>query len=895
MTQLSPMHVTNLRCEYMQDPLGIDARAPRFSWALVDERRGQATTAYQVLVASTPALLGAGRGDKWDSGRVQTSAQFDVHYQGVPLVSEERCYWQVRVWDYDGLPSAWSEPAWFEMGLLDQADWKSSWYGYPAGYTGRALYYRAFVDLKKPVKRVRAYVAGLGLYEFYVNGRKANDHVLEPAQTHYGKRVLYTTIDMTPLLRPGRNGVGAIVGHGWFGVPRLRAQLHFEYEDGTQQICAMRRDGIDNWGDWTVGPSPITSDSIFDGETYDARLERPGWCVPGEGDSAFDPRQYWLAVPVDGPAGRMVAQAMPPIRVVAHVDPLSVKEIRPGVFVFDMGQNMVGWVHLRVKGERGTAVVIRFSENLGDDGDIDQGNLRSAKCTDTYILKGEGVEEWEPRFTYHGFRYVQMTGFPGTPGLDAIRGCVVHSDVMQRGHFECSNDMINRLQRAVEWTESGNLHGIPTDCPQRDERMGWLNDMTVRAEEAHYNFDVNLLHAKWIADIHDEQDPQNGAIPDTAPYRFGSRPADPVTMCYLIVPWLLYQHYGNPAVIAEHYEGLKAWVDYLRTRTKDDIVQFSYYGDWSPPIAESVHNADGPTPVSAHTPGTLMSTGYYYWGSKLIAQMAGLLGKREDAAAYHTQAERVAAAFNATFWDEQKQVYGSGNQACCAFPLYIGIVPPGRVQRVVQTLARDVEAHDDHLTTGNLCSKYVPEMLSAYGRHDLAWKIATQTSYPSWGFMLANGATTIWERWENSKDTSMHSKNHPMMATFSAWFYRYLAGIRLTPEAVGFDQFLVQPNLCDGLTSASASVETVRGRVESAWQRQGEHVTLHVRVPVNCSARIGIPKPTRASFGIYESGKLIWRAGQAAGQVDGLGAATDEQQWITFSAASGVYEFAARD
>ncbi|HEY3340489.1 MAG TPA: alpha-L-rhamnosidase C-terminal domain-containing protein, partial [Anaerolineae bacterium] len=481
------------------------------------------------------------------------------------------------------------------------------------------------------------------------------------------------------------------------------------------------------------------------------------------------------------------------------------------------------------------------------------------------------------------------------PGLDAIRGCVVHSDVAQRGHFECGNELINRLQHAVLWTESGNLHGIPTDCPQRDERMGWLNDMTVRAEEANYNFDVNRLHNKWIADIHDEQDPQNGAIPDTAPYRFGSRPADPVTMCYLIVPWMLYQHYGSPEAIGAHYEGFKAWVDYLTSRTRNDIVQFSYYGDWSPPVAESMHTSEGPTPVSAHTPGTLMSTGYYYWGSKLVAQMARLLGRADDAEVYNAQAERIASAFCATFWDEQKRVFGSGNQACCAFPLYIGIVPQTLVQTVAQTLASDVEAHDCHLTTGNLCSKYVLEMLSAHGRHDLAWKIATQTTYPSWGYMLANGATTIWERWENSKETTMHSKNHPMMATFSAWFYRYLAGIRLAPQAVGFDQFVIQPNLCEELANASASIETVRGRVESAWKRKGDDITLHVRVPVNCSARISVPKPQRDAFGIYESGKLLWRAGRKAGQVDDIGIAKDEDKCVSFSVGSGSYEFETRD
>ncbi|MCL5999118.1 MAG: glycoside hydrolase family 78 protein [Chloroflexi bacterium] len=890
MSMISSMRVTDLRCEYTRNPLGIDVRNPRFSWALQDERRGQRQTAYQLIVASSPHQLDDGVGDKWDSGRVVSDEQVHIVYAGQPLRSAERCYWRVCVWDCDGQVSAWSDSAWFEMGLLDESDWTSLWFGYPAGQNGKALYFRSFFEVTKPVKWARAYVSGLGLYELYLNGGKANDRVLEPAQTEYAKRVFYTTVDITPLLRQGWNCVGALVGNGWYPFPKLRAQLHIEYEDGTVLLHHTSRVATMP-AVWLVASSPILTNSLYDGEVYHARLERPHWCeVEDARVQPADPHRHWFqAVPVDAPAGHMVAQPMEPIRVTQDLAPVSVCEPAPGVYVYDMGQNMVGWVQLRVQGPRDTVVSLKFSENIDDDGTVDQGNLRGAACTDTYILKGEGLEVWEPRFTYHGFRYVQVEGFPGKPGMDTVQGRVVHSDVAPRGHFECSNALINRLQRAVLWTESGNLHGLPTDCPQRDERMGWLNDMTVRAEEANYNFDVNRLHAKWIGDIHDAQDPNNGAIPDTAPFRMGMRPADPVTMCYLLAPWLLYQHYGNRQVMAEHYAGFRRWVDYLSTRANDDIVEFSYYGDWSPPVDEAVRTSIGAGAVSAATPGALVSTAYYYYGTLLLSQMASVLGEPGEAEALRARAGQIRAAYNWAFWNDAQQVYGSGNQACCCLSLYMDLVPAERRATVLDTLVRDVEAHEYHLTTGNLCSKYLLEVLSALGRHDVAYRLITQTTYPSWGYMLACGATTIWERWEHTKETGMHSKNHPMMATFSAWLYRFLAGIQLEPDAVGFDRFRIRPHLVGDLEFATASVETMRGQVTSAWQRNADGLCLRVTVPVNTSAHISVPKLGQNA--IAESGTVLWRDGKTIATVPGIAEAYDDGQWVTFIAGSGAYVF----
>jgi alpha-L-rhamnosidase len=892
-SQLPQLIVHSLRCEYAVNPLGIDVRAPRFSWALTDERRGQMQTAYQVQVASSHDALLSKAADLWDSGKVLSAEQVAIAYMGAALHSGQRACWRVRAWDCDGQPSAWSEAAWFEMALLDEADWVSLWYGYPAGDNGKALYFRSALQIDKPLVAARAYVAGLGLYEFYVNGVKADDRVLDPAQTDYAQRVLYSTYDITDLLQPGANVVGAIVGHGWHGAPKLRAQLHLRFADGTTRICAMTRTGMSE-ADWQVSTGPILANSIYDGETYDARRERPHWCEVriGNDDVIQEPNLWHVGVPVDAPRGRMQTQPLEPMRVIESLTPVSVTEPLPGQFVFDMGQNMVGWVRLRVQGERGQAVTLRFAENLADDGPIDQGNLRSAVCTDTYILKGAGIEEWEPRFTYHGFRYVQVAGYPGRPTLDAIVGRVVHSDAAPHGHFACSNDLLNRLQRAVLWTESGNLHGLPTDCPQRDERMGWLNDMTVRAEEANYNFDLNRLHTKWIADIHDGQDTLNGAIPDTAPYRMGARPADPVTMCYLLVPWLLYQYYGNTQAMSEHYDGLKAWIDYLTSRSREGLVEYSYYGDWSPPVAEAVPTSLGAGAVSKGTPGALISTGYYYYGSKLLSQIAAVLGRREDAYAYGAQADRIRRAYNVAFWDESRGVYGSGNQACCAFTLYMGLAPEERHAQVLATLVADVEAHEYHLTTGNLCSKYLLEVLSACGRHDVAYRLITQTTYPSWGYMLACGATTIWERWEHTKETGMHSKNHPMMATFSAWFYRYLAGIQLLPGSVAFAPFVIRPYLVNGLDFVEAHVDTLRGRVASSWRRTSTGLTLQVSVPVNTQARVSIPvRGHAAEVVIRESGRVLWQQGGVAELAAGISAATDDGEWVTFDVGSGEYQF----
>ena len=496
---------------------------------------------------------------------------------------------------------------------------------------------------------------------------------------------------------------------------------------------------------------------------------------------------------------------------------------------------------------------------------------------------------WEPRFTYLGFGYVAVDGFPGEPALDSLQIRVVRTSVEQSGQFECSHELVNRIHKAVVWTENSNLHGVPTDCPQRNERMGWLNDMAARSEELVHNFNVSRFLPKWMNDINDAQDPKTGAISDTAPYHWGSRPADPVSVCYLLDPWLLYQHYGDKRTFEDRYNGMKRWVDYLTSRADDSIVEYTFFGDWAPPIAEGLTGSHGSSAVALNTPGALISTAHYYYAAVLFARIAGILGREGDAAEYKLLAERIYDAFNRHLWDEAKGGYASNNQASNVAALYMRLVPEERKARTLANIVRDVEERGIHLNTGNLCTKYILEVLTENGYGDLAFKLVTQTSYPSWGYMLEHGATTIWERWEQVTGGGMNSHNHPMYASVGAWLYRALAGIQLQPDSIGFSHFAIRPIVPDGLTSAKATLKTVRGPVESAWEATANGLTLNVRIPVGSQAEVRLPKPTGTSFRLSEGGKALAPSGDT---LPGIADVQEDAQAFIVKVGSGAYQFA---
>jgi alpha-L-rhamnosidase len=549
---------------------------------------------------------------------------------------------------------------------------------------------------------------------------------------------------------------------------------------------------------------------------------------------------------------------MPPIRVVDTILPLRMSSPRPGMYVYDMGQNISGWSRLRVDGPRGTRVRIRHAEVLYDDGTLNVENLRKAKATDEYILRGGGEEVWEPRFTYHGFRYVELTGFPGTPRLDTLRGRVVHTDVKPAGGFSASKDILNQIQRITLWGIADNLHSIPTDCNQRDERMGWMADAHLYAETAMLNYDAAAFYSNFLREIRDEQG-ADGSLTDTVPRRGGRRPADPAWgAAYPLIASYLYLYTGDRSVVAEHYAGVKAWTDFQRGRARDNILEYSHYGDWVPLMK---------------TPGPLVSTFYYCWSADTVSRWAAILGKSDDAATYRKLADEIREAFNRKFLNPESGVYGNGSHTSQVLPLYLDLAPKDSRRRTLSWLRDDIEyANNTHLNTGILGTKYLLPVLTANGAADLAYELATQTTYPSWGYMIANGATTLWELWQYKTGPSMNSHNHPMFGSIGTWFYTALAGINPDPERPGFERIHIAPQVVRDLRWASGSLETVRGTVASAWRRDENGFRLEVTIPVGSEADVTIPKLGFTT--LTESGKAVTAKDTPAGFVVEAGSGT---------------------
>ncbi len=847
----------DLRLEYMSQPLGVDVRLPRFYWTPRPASRGGSQSAYQILVSREAVC---GRGDVWDSGKVASDAFTHIVYGGKPLASASSYYWKVRFWDDSGAASAWSPVASFDTGLFEPSDWKGGWIG------GGGLLRREF-DAPGAIVRARAYVAGLGYHELRLNGRKAGRGVLDPGWTTYDKRVLYVTYDVTDLVRPGANAVGVMLGQGWSKVKALRLRLDIETAGG--RVMTLTSDGA-----WKASAGPIVEDSIYHGETYDARREPEGWDQPGFSDGSWK-----AAAPADAPKGELSAQMMPAIRVMDTIVPLGMSQPRPGVYVFDMGQNFSGWARLRVAGPRGASVRMRFAELLYEDGMINRENLRGARAEDVYILKGGGEETYEPRFTYHGFRYVELTGFPGVPTAETIRGRVVYSGVTQTGSFACSKPILNGLQRIITWGQKTNLHSVPTDCPQRDERMGWMADAQGSAEEALMNFDMAAFYTNFLRDIRDVQDEQ-GRITDTVPHIWGTRPADPAWgTAYPLLAWYMYLYYGDTRILAEHYDGLKAYGAFLQSQAPDGLLTFSNYGDWV---------------ALEPTPPAIISSFYYYYDILILADIAAVLDRPEEARAYRDLAGFIKKAFHAAFWDPKAKTYGNGTQTANALALFLDLAPEAEAGAAWGALVNDiVYTRDGHLTTGIIGTKVVMEVLEKYGNAALAYDLATRTDFPSWGYMIASGATTVWELWNRREGPGMNSHNHPMFASVGAWLYKSLAGINLDPKAPGFRKVRIAPQMVRDLGYASGSLGTVRGRLTSSWTRGDRNVGLEVEIPCGSEAEIVLPRGVLRDVVLKEGGTVIWSGKKAAGSAAGIRAVeeSDPDNVVRIKAGSGRYAF----
>jgi len=850
-----PLVPGGLACEYVTDPMGVDVPHPRFFWIPGHEGRNQAQSAYQVIVGRTPDFSGE---LAWDSGKTDSDRFTHVVYAGRPLDSGATYYWKVRWWDKDGEPSPWSRTATFDTGLFEASDWKASWIG------GANSFRREF-NLESEVVRARAYVCGLGYSELRINGRNAGDRVLDPGWTTYEKRVLYSVLDIGPLLKKGANAAAVLLGQGWYKDRILLLQIVVETADGRKTII-----GTD--AGWSAKNGPIVADSIYDGETYDARLEEEGWDEPG-----FAGEKWAAAAVVEGPKGVRSAQMMPPIRVVDTIVPVRMSVPRPSVYVFDFGQNFSGWARLRVSGPAGTAVRIRFAEMIYADGMINTENLRSARAEDVYILKGEGEEIYEPRFTYHGFRYAEVTGFPGVPTAESIRGRVVHSAVRQTGSFASSNPVLNGLQRLIIWGQKTNLHSIPTDCDQRDERMGWMGDAQATAEEAMHNFDMAAFYTNFLRDIRDVQDEQ-GRITDTVPFIWGQRPADPAWgTAYPLIAWYMYRYYGDTRILEEHYDGLKKYVEFLNGAAgPDGLLRFSHYGDW----------------VSIDkTPGEIVSSFYHYYDLIILGQISRVLGKNADAESFERRAEAVKKAFHKAYFNPGTGGYANNTQTANTLALFLNLVSEEGRGSAWSNLFNDlVYRNNSHLTTGIIGTKYIMELLTAAGENDLAYDLAAQKTYPSWGYMIENGATTFWELWQKREGPSMNSHNHPMFGSVGSWLYKALAGINLDLGATGFEKIILRPGMVRDLTSAAGSVDTLRGRVGCGWSRTPGGVVLEATVPVGSSAEIILPKFNLRNAVLKEGETVLWANDQAVGPADGPRVEKIDSGWKV-KTGSGRYVF----
>jgi alpha-L-rhamnosidase len=1046
---------TGLTCDAMEQPLGIGDTQPRLSWRLNDSRRGAKQTAYEIRVASSAEKLGHGQADLWDTGKVESGESANIVYGGPGLASRRRYYWQVRVWDRDGKPSAYSVPSWWEMGLLSEADWKAQWitrdlpiergdyesrpkwiwtaeedalskatvgkrdfrvsfdlagkpskaallitgkdniavwingkavleaspmskFGRPrdpwgtfhqmvlsdleagknsiaaevtvdkpewakapvaggliamlrmempdgtvqriissadwktiearsdASWTAKDFDAGAWpsasvvaeigqsslgtpwpaepiswlgrdFQIAKAVRSARIYSTALGTYQLYLNGTRVGDDILAPGWTDYRKRIVYQAYDVTRAMRPGGNSLQAILGGGWygdglgwlqnrynFGPPpvRLMGQLEIEYADGTRETIATDES-------WKAASSAIVRSDIYNGELYDARLEESKGGVASSAGNDWD-----KVVVAPAPHAAVVAQDYQPIRAHETLTPKSITNPSPGVYVFDLGQNMVGWARLHVTGNKGTKVQLRFAEVLKPDGDVYTENLRTAEATDTYILRGDGQEVFEPHFTFHGFRYIQLTGYPGTPTKNAVEGIAFYTSAPFTMRFHSANGKLNQLWSNILWGQRGNFLSVPTDCPQRDERLGWMGDAEVFWRTAGYNANLAAFSHKFTQDIRDAQS-AGGAYADVSP-RVGPTGESAAGWgdAGVIIPWTAYVQFGDKTIVAENWSAMTKWMEHLESANPNYLwltERGNDYGDW--------------VAIGSQTSKDMIATAYWAYDAMFMKQMAAALGKTDEAKKYDQLFDNVRNAFQRAYVKEDGTV-GTGSQTSYALALHMNLLNEEQRSVAAQKLVDDIKAHDYHLTTGFLGTPYLLPELSRSGHSDIAYKLLMQKTYPSWFYMIDHGATTMWERWNGDQkmdDPSMNSFNHYAYGAVAEWLYRYAAGIDEDAEGPGFHSIVLHPQFSADLGEVDATYESDHGPIGSHWKVAGAAATWNVTIPANTTALLYFPaKVDKAK--LLENGKSIDASEE-------LKFVRSESSGTVYRAGAGTYAF----
>lgn len=862
-----------LQCEQLTDPEGIDVLHPRLSWQLSGDEPGLRQTAWQVLVASSPGLLARDQGDLWASPKMAGDQSRMIVYRGVALRSGMECYWKVRVWTVSGAgskaagamaagkvtPGDWSAPARWSMGLLNAADWKGRWIGFDAGFPWdsvskfsrlSARYFRKEFEAGGPLKRATLYIAGLGHYIVSLNGHRIGDQVLAESPTDYTHSVKYNTFDVTELCEQGANALGVVLGNGRFftmrpkykpkkikefGFPKLLLQLDLEDRSGHHRLIVS-----DSTWKFTAD-GPIRSNNEYDGEEYDATRAFRDWTKPG-----FDDRDWLRPQLVAAPGGRLSAQMDEPIKIMDEIDPRSIFRLGSSdTYILDMGQNMAGWLQLKVRGKRGDRITLRYAETLQPDSELYTANLRDARATDIYTLSGEGEEVWHPVFVFHGFRYVSITGYPGTPALDDFEGQVVYDDMATIGRIETSDTLLNHIIRNAWWGINANYKGMPIDCPQRNERMPWLGDRATGSLGESYLFDNENLYAKWLDDIQESQKP-DGALPDVAP-AYWNYYSDNMTWpgTYILVAQMLYNQFGDARPIRRHYASMKKWLHYMSEKyERGGLMTKDKYGDWCvPPESPTlIHTRDS----ARITDGVLIASAYYYHLLGIMSTFAALLHEPDE---FSAKAAVVKAAFNRRFLHDG--YYSNNTVTANLLPLYFGMVPLPERAVVIRHLTDKVAA-SGHIGTGVVGTQWLMRGLTQFGDAGLAWRIATARDYPGWGYMVEHGATTIWELWNgNTANPAMNSQNHVMLlGDLLTWCFEDLAGI--APAAPGFRTIRMQPVFPAGLDSLKASYRTPYGLVKSEWQRKKDGISWDITVPPNTNALVRLPGGEESKAGAGE-------------------------------------------
>ena len=936
---LTPEH---LRCEYRNNPLGIDPAAPRLSWRVSSNQRGKTQFAYRILVASTADKLTEGEGDLWDTGIVESDQTLFVPYSGAPLTSRRQCHWKVAVWSEPDSEPTWSQPAFWTMGLLEDSDWSADYISYrdevPVHTSVKELHLPAARQYRKPftaskqIKRATIYATALGIYELHLNGQRVGDAFFAPGWTDYRKRAYYNTYDVTSMIRDGENAMGAWVADGWYSgyvgfglltgmgtektgratygkTPSLMAQLEIEYADGSRQTI-----GTDPT--WKVtGDGPIQEADLLMGEAYDARQEMPGWSTAGFNDEDWEqailakdngnptatfyqprnPTQPGETLRIQGlkrdlgfKRPRLEAFPGVPVRVTEEISATTVTQRQPGTYVFDLGQNFAGTIRLQLRGPAGHQVKIRYGEMLHPDGRLMTENLRKARATDFYTCKGESSGEiYQPRFTFHGFQYVEVSNFPGTPTTESVTGLVLHSDTPMASTFQCSDPMVNQLFKNVVWTQRANFLDLPTDCPQRDERMGWTGDAQAYVATAAYNADIGAFYSKWLRELMESQRP-SGAFPGYAPFPFqhgwdfGTAWADAGVIC----PWTIWQFYGDTQVIEDCWEPMTRFMQWRKATSVNDlgIAHGNAWGDW---LAQG-----------AETPLDYVDTIYFALSARMMSQMARAIGREKDAAEYQSQFEKTKAAFQAKYLKDDGSI-NVPTQTAQALALFAEVVPEQTRSATGEHLARMIAENGNHMATGFLGTRPLLPVLTASGQNDLAVFLLQSQEFPSWGYEIANGATTIWERWDSytkedafgRHNAAMNSFSHYAFGAVCEWMFHSLAGIH--SDGPGFKRIVIRPRppaprsnaMHEPIHWVSASYDSIRGTISSQWRLVDGRIELNVKIPANTTATVAVP--TSDATSLTEGGEPIANSKHVK-------RVRSDDRTTVLSVPSGEYAFSAK-